>query len=468
MTDTRDKILEWQALRESKDKATQLKAASLFADIDGDVELSAFLKQYSDALNAVGSDQAVELIARYREELAKLLAVRRATKHMKFHEMYSDDDVLEFSAGEVTTPHPVDTDMMEYMDGGIYDPKIFGGQGSIPLFNEEGTIDPKSVDDSVPPIYFGHIELPLHVVTNDNMSDICRLLSLPDETYWKLQMCTLYAAFTGKNEYSFITDKEYLKGKCDGGLDADTTYLTGGDALHRMLADLNCPGHPEKYAFRILPVAPVYLRRCAIDSKEDRIEMHPLSHLYTKVALIASRIKRLQSLQAPTVIIQNEYRLLTEAVNVLFGTPRHPEDDQITKFSLKRFRDRFRQENARRRSIYDLSTAMRQRFLFCYPQKPFGTPNKIEPYAGIAQTANLHKADGTVETVQVRDVLNKLIDESSTAIMDSSSQTEDSERDRLVAASEAYDDAHDQIRAKALSGESVEIVEDSEVGYRLL
>lgn len=371
-----------------------------------------------------------------------------------------DAEVLAFSNGEVTEPWPINGDVLEYISGGLYDPKIFGGQGSIPILWDDEQIDPASIDDTVPPVYFGHIELPVRVVTDDHKHEVCSLLNLSGNRYLQLQRCEVYAEMKERMLPRFVVAKEYDRMKLAGELDPMAQYYTGGEALYRMMTLLNSVDHPEEWcAFKVLPVAPVYMRRAAIDQARGvYTTLSNLTELYERILRRVLHLRAFMRLGAPDVIIRGEIKKLTGQVNDLFGT-------------LKARRNRNIRIDGTFRRTCDLSAALRQDVYDgekpCKPA-PGERLNDIAPYEKMTQTAVLQRTNGEVETLAIRDVLKDLRHRAGDAGTASCGANSGAEMTRFEAKEMACDGIYEQIRDKALEGEPVELVEDELTGYRLI
>jgi len=79
--------------------------------------------------------------------------------------------------------------------------------------------------------------------------------------------------------------------------------------------------HPEWMVLTVLPVIPPDLRPL-VPLDGGRFATSDLNDLYRRVINRNNRLKRLQELNAPEIIIRNEKRMLQEAVDVLFDNGR--------------------------------------------------------------------------------------------------------------------------------------------------
>ena len=80
-------------------------------------------------------------------------------------------------------------------------------------------------------------------------------------------------------------------------------------------------GNPEHMIFEVVPVIPPELRPL-VPLDGGRFATSDLNDLYRRVINRNNRLKRLQELKAPEVIIRNEKRMLQESVDALFDNGR--------------------------------------------------------------------------------------------------------------------------------------------------
>lgn len=84
----------------------------------------------------------------------------------------------------------------------------------------------------------------------------------------------------------------------------------------------NCGNRPEWMIMDIVPVLPPDVRPL-VPLEGGRFATSDLNDLYRRVINRNNRLKRLQDLRAPDIIIRNEKRMLQEAVDVLFDNGRY-------------------------------------------------------------------------------------------------------------------------------------------------
>lgn len=78
---------------------------------------------------------------------------------------------------------------------------------------------------------------------------------------------------------------------------------------------------PEWMILEVLPVIPPELRPM-VQLDGGRFATSDLNDLYRRVINRNNRLKKLQELKAPEIIIRNEKRMLQEAVDALFDNGR--------------------------------------------------------------------------------------------------------------------------------------------------
>jgi DNA-directed RNA polymerase subunit beta' len=84
----------------------------------------------------------------------------------------------------------------------------------------------------------------------------------------------------------------------------------------------NSGNHPEWMILDVIPVLPPDLRPL-VPLEGGRFATSDLNDLYRRVINRNNRLKRLQELRAPEIIVRNEKRMLQESTDVLFDNGRH-------------------------------------------------------------------------------------------------------------------------------------------------
>ena len=119
-------------------------------------------------------------------------------------------------------------------------------------------------------------------------------------------------------------DLETLSAEMRAQLDKETSQQTKKKLTKRLRiveAFQSSGNRPEWMILEVLPVLPPELRPL-VPLDGGRFATSDLNDLYRRVINRNNRLKRLQELRAPEVIIRNEKRMLQEAVDALFDNGR--------------------------------------------------------------------------------------------------------------------------------------------------
>lgn len=95
-------------------------------------------------------------------------------------------------------------------------------------------------------------------ITKNAVSDVASLTGKDSNDISKVIHCASYVKFNEDGSSEIVTDKEADK------LWGQAELLTGGNAIHELLVRLNLPDHPERMAFKVLPVLPTAYRPLGI------------------------------------------------------------------------------------------------------------------------------------------------------------------------------------------------------------
>src|SRR5574339_235663 len=190
----------------------------------------------------------------------------------------------------------------------------------------------------------------------------------------------------------------------------------------------NSGNRPEWMVLEVIPVIPPDLRPL-VPLDGGRFATSDLNDLYRRVINRNNRLKRLQELNAPDIIIRNEKRMLQEAVDALFDNGRRgktitgPNKRPLKSLSdmLKGKQGRFRQNLLGKRVDYSGRSVIvvgpnLKRHQCGLPKKmalelfkPF-IYNKLELY-GMASTIKAAKRMVEKERPEVWDILEEVIRE---------------------------------------------------------
>ena len=313
MTTTQINMDEFNALRSSQDYADKLRAVAILKEREGDTELADTMRLLSAQLDFADRAGDTTEIEKTRAKLAELIKERRYAVEFSYHGYMTDEDVLACSSGEVTSPHGVDDVHCKFVKGGVCDPSIFGGDGTIPT--DSGDKKALMAEARRTMASIGHISLPMYCVDESDAFQIGMLLDIPSERVVEILRGNL--CFDTKNG-DLVSVKERDE-RIRKGASSRESFLSNGDAVRQMLVNLNHPDHPERHAFKVLPVLNLAARLCVMDPKTFHIKEAPIDVLYRRVISASNRVRKLMELGAPDAIMYAERRLLQEKVNDLFN-----------------------------------------------------------------------------------------------------------------------------------------------------
>ncbi len=325
----------------------------------------------------------------------------------------SPDKIREWSYGEVKKPETINYRTFKPERDGLFCAKIFGpvkdyecNCGKYKRMKHRGVICEKCgvevIQAKVRRERMGHITLATPV------AHIWFLKSLPSRignileiTLRDLEKVLYFEAYvvidpadTGMRVGETLSEEALAEARERFGRDA-FEYGIGAEAVRQMLANLDVEGEstrlreemkeatseakrkklakrlkvleafresgnkPEHMILEVVPVIPPDLRPL-VPLDGGRFATSDLNDLYRRVINRNNRLKRLQELNAPEVIIRNEKRMLQEAVDALFDNGRRgrvitgPSKRPLKSLSdmLKGKQGRFRQNLLGKRVDY--------------------------------------------------------------------------------------------------------------------
>ena len=286
----------------------------------------------------------------------------------------SPDTIKSWSRGEVKNPETINYRTFKPEVGGLFCQKIFGpvrdyecacGKFKRIRFKDQ-VCDRCGVEVTTSRVRrerMGHIELAVPV------AHIWFLKSLPsrlglmlDMTSKQLEAVIYYERYvvldrrnTSFENGQFLTEEEYRTAKDNGD---DFEAKMGAQAVYDMLAQIDLDKlevellermkvtrskqiknklskrlklvqgfnksqtRPEWMILKNLPVIPPDLRPL-VPLEGGRFATSDLNDLYRRVINRNSRLKALQQMKTPDVILHNEMRMLQESVDALFDNGRH-------------------------------------------------------------------------------------------------------------------------------------------------
>ena len=295
------------------DAAGRYSASAIIMEKYGDTEMAETLKLLSAQMDFANEDEASDAINRTQTKLNDLIKARKQRHASGYIKMIQDSDVESMSSGVVTEPYGFDPFTSSYNKNGLFDPDIFGGEGKIPVM--------ETADSDMPYDMFGnamgHIELPVHVVRPDDFIIVSCLLSMTTENVESVVGFSRYVVIRSSEPDLYkvgqvLTEKEYqeiMAANIDG-----LEIGMGGDAIYKMLCDLNYPDHPERLAFTKIPVIAPKYRPMAYVKDQDKYTSADLNDAYKDVLVKSNRVRKFISMGVPSIILRNESRILQDTV----------------------------------------------------------------------------------------------------------------------------------------------------------
>jgi len=325
----------------------------------------------------------------------------------------SPDAIREWSHGEVKKPETINYRTFKPERDGLFCAKIFGpvkdyecNCGKYKRMKHRGVVCEKCGVEVIPSKVrrerMGHISLATPVAhiwfLKSLPSRIGNLLDIPLKPLERILYCEAYIVIdpgtTPLNKGDILSEDQYIRYLDELG-DEDFEAGMGGDAIHKLLGELDIEAlavelraemkeskseakrkklskrlkvvnafresgnKPSWMMLEVVPVIPPDLRPL-VPLDGGRFATSDLNDLYRRVINRNNRLKRLQELNAPDIIIRNEKRMLQEAVDALFDNGRRgkiitgPNKRPLKSLSdmLKGKQGRFRQNLLGKRVDY--------------------------------------------------------------------------------------------------------------------
>jgi len=286
----------------------------------------------------------------------------------------SPEDIRSWSHGEVKKPETINYRTFKPERDGLFCAKIFGPTkdyecncGKYKRLKHRGVVCEKCGVEVIPSYVrrerMGHIELASPVAHIWFLRSLpSRIGSLLDITLRDLEKVIYFEQYiviepgtTPLAKGELLTEERYLKALVEYGKNFKAGI--GPEAIRELLKKLdleelskslrqemketssearsqklakrlkiveafkNSGNKPEWVILEVLPVLPPDLRPL-VPLDGGRFATSDLNDLYRRVINRNNRLKRLQELDAPEIIIRNEKRMLQEAVDVLFDNGR--------------------------------------------------------------------------------------------------------------------------------------------------
>lgn len=287
----------------------------------------------------------------------------------------SPEKILSWSNGEVKKPETINYRTFKPERDGLFCAKIFGPVkdyeclcGRYKRMKHRGVVCEKCgvevIQSKVRRERMGHITLATPVAHIWFLKSLpSRIGNVMDLTLKELEKVLYFESWivldpkdTPLKKKELLTDEEYLEAREQYG---ETGFVSGigAEAVRQLLEEMDLEklyeelraelatsisdtkkkklvkrikvvealrksgNKPEWMVLTILPVIPPDLRPL-VPLDGGRFATSDLNDLYRRVINRNNRLKRLQELNAPEIIIRNEKRMLQEAVDVLFDNGR--------------------------------------------------------------------------------------------------------------------------------------------------
>lgn len=364
------------------------RGAGIIMENYGDQEMADTLRLLSGQLDFDDSTEADDAIKRTMDKLDGLIADRNSHNAVSYISRLTDDMVLAKSNGRVT-----DTDVSVihscYLKGGLFDPDIFGGSGSIPVVTDD-------TNQSFCGLFgrsFGHIELPVHVVLESDYRIISMLLSMPPEDVKAVAKYCKYAVVESGNK-DFPVGSVATEAQHRDCQDDSVKFAIGGDAIYKLLENLHYADHPERLAFRMVLVAAPDIRPIAFNKPCKKYMVDKLTGIYAEIITNANRLEHMISMGVPSVIAYNYSRLLDDKVNAL---------DKLVKSCLGKYAAR-QNKNAYMKYIFGQLWLVSRRNMLDYEEQTVEKTSDIESLNVYPETIRVKK-DDTYEDVSLEEII---------------------------------------------------------------
>ena len=287
----------------------------------------------------------------------------------------SPDKILSWSHGEVKKPETINYRTFKPERDGLFCAKIFGPVkdyeclcGRYKRMKHRGVVCEKCgvevIQSKVRRERMGHITLATPVAHIWFLKSLpSRIGNLMDLTLKELEKVLYFESWivldpqdTSLKKQELLTDEEYSEARDQFGENGFVAGI-GAEAVRKLLEEIDLEklyeelrvevvtsisdtkkkklvkrlkvvealrksgNKPEWMILTVLPVIPPDLRPL-VPLDGGRFATSDLNDLYRRVINRNNRLKRLQELNAPEIIIRNEKRMLQEAVDVLFDNGR--------------------------------------------------------------------------------------------------------------------------------------------------
>lgn len=344
------------------DAADKYAAVAAVLEKSGDHEMADLMRTLSCQMVFDGNEVATPAIERTKKRVMEAIRERKNRHYKAYLGKITDEEILVVSDGEVTRGA---TNVLgtSFVKGGLYDPDIFGGDGSMPVAEACDTI--VSTHKWGPGM--GHIELPIRVINEKDLHTVADILGIHivgnyDEIVGKLKDVT-------RNRLYIVTksdDDDYAVGSfVERSSLADVkenhpsvSVATGADTLYEMMKAKGFSDHPERIAYRIVPVVSPFLRPCAFCTDIAKTVGTCLGDAYETLISRCMTLRRMMSIGVPDVVMSVYIDRLYSALDTLYSS------DFNDGSSLVRSMKRLSKNRANRVLVQQAMMTLRSRVMF--------------------------------------------------------------------------------------------------------
>lgn len=369
--------------------AEKYRGAAIIMENYGDQEMADTLRLLSAQMDFDDSTEADDAIKRTMDKLDGLIADRDSHNAFSYISRLTDDMVITKSNGLVTDG---DVSVIHscYLKGGLFDPDIFGGSGRIPVVDD----DAKQIPHHTFGNGFGHIELPVHVILESDYSIISNLLSMSLADVEAVAKYRKYVVVKSDNE-DFPVNSVVTHAQRAACQDDDVEFAIGGDAIYKLLVNLNYADHPERLAFRTLLVAAPDVRPIAFNTTAKRYMVDSLTCIYSDIIKNVHRLEHMLSLNVPPVIAYNYSHIIDEQVNKL---------DRLVKSRFGKYAGGHCR-HPYRKHVFDQLWLVSRRNTLSYEEQPVTKTSDIESLNLYPETIRV-KENGICKDVSLEEIIS--------------------------------------------------------------
>lgn len=385
------------------DAADKYAAVATVLEKSGDHEMADLMRTLSCQMVFDGNEVATPAIERTKKKVMEAIRERKSRHYKAYLGKITDEEILAVSDGEVTQGA---TNVLgtSFVKGGLYDPDIFGGDGSMPVAKSGDKI--VSTHKWGPGM--GHIELPVRVIDEKDLHTVADILGIHivgnyDEIVGKLKNVT-------RNRLYIVTasdDDDYAVGSfVEQASLADVkenhpsvSVATGADTLYEMMKAKNFSDHPERIAYRVVPVVSPFLRPFAFCTDIAKTVGTCLGDAYETLISRCMTLRRMMSIGVPDVIMSVYIDYLYSALGTLYRS------DFKDGSSLVQSMKRLSKNRGNRVLVQQAMMTLRSRVMF-YDRREKHVLGPIADCGYYPKAVTVREEDGTESSSLFEEIYN--------------------------------------------------------------